>query len=107
MAEPSAPYGLSDFVLDRMESDGWTPTQVRELIAEHRRLKNFHAIELDVADLHSDPLDREKELALKCAQHLASVPRVNVEIACEAIAKTLGRYRLELEQQHVEARRGA
>jgi hypothetical protein len=94
------PVGFSELRLARMEADGWTPQQVRDLIAEHRRLLNFHALELDAEDAWTDPSKHEEELARACAEYLVIFAGLtHVRNAVEHIGKMLGRYRTELAQR--------
>jgi acyl-[acyl carrier protein]--UDP-N-acetylglucosamine O-acyltransferase len=51
----TGPTTISDLVLDAMEQEGWTPTQVRALVAAYREVMQARARVLErVAEIHTD-----------------------------------------------------
>lgn len=67
-----APDVVSDAVLDTMDRDGWTPSQVRALIASYRHLKHEVAsLRRDIVSAVEKVRRREKRLhgKRKASQH--------------------------------------
>jgi hypothetical protein len=61
---------MSDAVLDSMERDGWTPSQVRALVAAYRELA--HARQ-HVIELAQHWLDSESPRAQACGEQLLEI----------------------------------